>query len=493
MSSSAAPSDMIGKVRSAILWRSGSQILAQLVAWGSTFLVIRMLGPEDYGLFAMTQVILVLLNTMNGYGLASALIREEQVTDRRLRQILGMLILLNGGLALLQFLLAPLVAGYFAQPMVADILRVQAVLYLITPFLALPHAILSRQMEFRRPAQIRMAAALAGAATALACAMGGAGVWTLVFAPMALFLTEAVGMTVAARAPLRPVFDFSGAGGVASFGGLMTATQLFWFVQNQSDVIIAGRVLTVADLGVYTTALFLAQLFAAKFVPPINEVAYAAYARMQGRQADASLATIRLIMLIACPFYVGMAVSADPLVAVVLGDQWVGIAALLPALALAMLLLTLQILFAPATNAAGHPGVALRISIWGSILMPAACLAAMPWGLPGFAWAWVAAMAMLLAITMASSLPLLGLSARDVTMACLPQLAAGLAMGGLLWAIDGHVFWPTEPLRLCALVAGGLLLYPAILMLIAPERLREAVRLVGYGSMSANDNHSQEG
>ena len=180
------------------------------------------------------------------------------------------------------------------------------------------------------------------------------------------------------------------------------------------------------------------------------------------------------------------------LVAVVLGDQWVGIAALLPTLALAMLLLTLQILFAPATNAAGHPGVALRISIWGSILMPAACLVAMPWGLPGFAWAWVAAMAMLLAITMASSLPLLGLSARDVTMACLPQLAAGLAMGGLLWAIDGHVFWPTEPLRLCALVAGGLLLYPAILMLIAPERLREAVRLVGYGSMSANDNHSQE-
>ena len=491
MNSSAASSGMIGKIRSAVLWRSGSQILAQLVAWSSTFLVIRLLGPQDYGLFAMTQVVLVLLNTMNGYGLASALIREEEVSEQRRRQILGMLILLNGGLALLQILLAPVVADYFAQPMVADVMRVQALLYLITPFLALPHAMLSRQMDFRRPAQIRMLAALAGAATALVCAFSGFGVWTLVFAPMALFLTEAVGMTMAARAPVRPSFDFKGAGRIASFGGLMTAAQFFWFVQSQSDVIIAGRVLGVAELGVYTTALFLAQLFATKFVPPVNEVAYAAYARMQGKQADASLATIRLIMLVACPFYIGMAVVAEPLVTVFLGEQWAGVSAPLPVLALAMLLLTLQILFAPATNAAGYPRVALRVSICGSIIMPLAFLAAAPWGLSGFAWAWVGATAVLLAITLHLSIPILGLSARNALEACLPPLVAASIMGGMLWALDSSVDWPTAPVRLSALVAGGLVLFPATLMLLAPSRLREVARLVRYSGTSLNDNGSQ--
>ena len=43
----------------------------------------------------MAQVMLVLLSTMNGWGLASALIRETEVTEERLRQTLGMLILLN--------------------------------------------------------------------------------------------------------------------------------------------------------------------------------------------------------------------------------------------------------------------------------------------------------------------------------------------------------------------------------------------------------------
>jgi 4,5-dihydroxyphthalate decarboxylase len=46
----------------------------------------------------MAQVMLVLLNTMNGYGLASALIREDEVNEDRLRQTLGMLMLLNGTL-----------------------------------------------------------------------------------------------------------------------------------------------------------------------------------------------------------------------------------------------------------------------------------------------------------------------------------------------------------------------------------------------------------
>ncbi len=54
------------RVRSAVFWRSGTQILSQVIAWGATLAVIRILNPEDYGIFAMTQVILVFLSFMNG-------------------------------------------------------------------------------------------------------------------------------------------------------------------------------------------------------------------------------------------------------------------------------------------------------------------------------------------------------------------------------------------------------------------------------------------
>lgn len=459
-----------------MLWRSGSQVLTQIVSWCSTLIVIRVLAPQDYGLFAMAQVMLVLLSTMNGWGLASALIREAEVSEERLRQTLGMLILLNCGLALTQFLAAPLVAAWFGQPQVTNLLRVLALLYLAVPFCALPHAIMSRRMDFRRPAQVRLAAALAGAATALTGAFGDWGVWTLVAAPLVMILTEATGMTWASRAPIRPSFRFSGAGHIAGFGGVMTATQLFWFVQSQSDVMIAGRVLDPHSLGVYSTGLFLAQLLAAKFVPPINEVAYAAYARSQDTGSSALLATIRLVMLIALPAYAGMAVVAPVLVPVLLGEKWIGIVPLLPILAGAMAMLTLQILFAPATNARGVPGAALRIAMLGSVVMPAAFLIGSQWGVQGFAWGWVGGMAVLTAATVTLSGRVVGLRLSGLGRAIAPPLAAALIMAAGV-ALMLALLPPGLPplLALAIAVPLGVALYGGVLHLIAPARLSEAL------------------
>src|SRR3954463_10295493 len=118
----AEESGLTSRVRGAVLWRSGSQIAAQLVTWMATFLVIRLLDPADYGLFAMTQVVLMFLNLMNGYGFANALVRSETVTPLEIRQMFGLLILLTAGLALARFLLAPLAAAFFPQPMVETLL-----------------------------------------------------------------------------------------------------------------------------------------------------------------------------------------------------------------------------------------------------------------------------------------------------------------------------------------------------------------------------------
>jgi O-antigen/teichoic acid export membrane protein len=474
--SAGAPPSFAARVRSAVLWRSGSQIGTQLVSWASTLIVIRLLAPENYGLFAMASVVLVLLNTMNGYGLASALIREAEVTEERLRQTLGMLMLMNGALALAQFLAAPLVAAYFRQPQVADILRVQSVIYLTVPFSALSYAILSRKMDFRRPAQVRLVGAIVGAATALVMASSGFGVWTLVAAPIAMYVTETVGMMIAARAPWRPSFRFAGAGHIAGFGGMMTMTQLFWFIQSQADVMIAGRMLAPHWLGVYTTALFLAQLLAAKFVPPINEVAFAAYSRQQQHGPASVLATIRLVLLIALPAYAGMAAVAPPLVAVVLGEQWHETAPILPILALAMGLMTLQILFSPATNALGKPKIAMQIAMMGAVVMPTAFWIGSDYGVPGFAWGWAGGMAVLTLLTVVYSARVLGLSLRALSEAISPIIFAAVMMGASVYLVRTMLPPLADLVQLLLLVPLGVALYGAVLFAIAPERLIEALR-----------------
>ena len=69
---------------------------------------------------------------------------------------------------------------------------------------------MSRALDFRRQAVVNLLAALAGAGTALGCALAGYGVWTLVYAPIAMFWTRAIGLTIVARLLVWPSFDFKG-------------------------------------------------------------------------------------------------------------------------------------------------------------------------------------------------------------------------------------------------------------------------------------------
>lgn len=470
------------QVRSAVIWRSGSQILAQLVQWAATFLVIRILDPHDYGLFAMTGVVLVFLNMLNGYGLASGLIQKPDITPRDIRQLFGMLLLLNGTLALAQVLiLAPAAAAYYRQPIVADMLRVQALLYFATPFIALPYALLSRTLDFKGQARVNIIASVASASAALAGALLGLGVWTLVFAPMVLFGVRAIGMTIAAKSLIWPSFDFRGSASLARYGGVMAVGQLFWFAQSQADVFIAGRHFTPHMLGIYTESLFLTQVFVSKVVPPLNEVAFSAYARIQHDRAAVALAftrSVRIIMVAALPFYFGLAATAEPLVLTVLGAKWRETASVVHLLALAMPFMTLQVLLQPACDAQGRPGIGVGNGAGGAAILAIGFLIGVQWGAPGLAAAWICGYPLYLGFSLWRSLPVIGTSLRAIADAIAPALLAALAMALVVTLVDDILPAQQPALRFLILVSVGAAVYGGWLAVFARPILRELLAVV---------------
>lgn len=474
--------DSLGdRVRDAVIWRSGSQIVAQMVQWAATFLVIRILAPSDYGLFAMCQVILTFMAMLNGYGLASGLIQQKTITRLEVRQLFGMLILLNVGLAGAQLLIAPLVAAYYRQPIVGDMLRVQALLYLTTPFIALPYALLSRAMDFRHQAKANITASIASASAALGGALYGLGVWTLVIAPIILFGVRGAMMTWSARSLVWPSFDFRGAGGLARYGGVMAASQLFWFLQSQADVFIAGRSFSPHMLGIYTTSLFLTQIFVAKFVPPLNEVAFSAYARIQhdpDAVSRAFLRAVRVVMMVAMPFYLGLAATAEPLVLTVLGEKWAETLPVVHLLALAMPFMTLQVLYTPACDARGRPGVGVWNGATGAAILAGAFLIGVHGGPVGMGAAWIVAYPLYLVIGTRRSLPVIGARLRDVADAVAPPALGAIAMALIVALTDSHLPPLAPSVRLVALVTTGVAIYAGWMLALAGDRVREIARLM---------------
>ncbi|MFC4291028.1 lipopolysaccharide biosynthesis protein [Sphingorhabdus arenilitoris] len=479
--------DFGSRVKSAVFWRSGTQILAQVISWGVTLAVVRILDPSDYGLYAMTSVVLTFLNFLNGYGFASALIQQEKLEPIRIRQAFGMLILVNAALALIQLtIVAPAAAAYYRESMVADMLRWQSLIYLSTPFLVLPEAMMSRKLEFKKPAIVNLSVAIFSAAVALGLALAGWGVWTLVFAPIAGFWARAIVLMIVTRFWVIPSFNFKGAWSVFSFGGLMLLSQGFFIVQSQSDIFIAGRFFDNHQMGIYAQALFLTQLFATKFVPPLNEVAFPAYARLQNDRSALSysfIKAVRLIMLITCPLYIGMAATAHPFVDTLLGPKWTEAAPLIMVMALAMPIMTLQILFHPILNAIGLPHISIRTPIAGAIIMPVIWIFAVPYGAMGLSVGWLIALPLLLTFTIYNARGHVGFELRELAKAVMPGLGAAIIMGLAVTLFDrvvignfaGHI-WP--PLHLAILSAVGAGVYIGLCWFFSRETCLEVLRVL---------------
>jgi len=475
------PNSFGNRVRMAVFWRSGTQIFSQLVQWGVTILVVRLLDPRDYGLFAMTEVVTVMFNFLSGYSFASALIRAESVDTLRIRQTFGLLILLNGGLALAQFLTAPMAAAYFHQPMVAQMLRWQALIYLTVPFIALPSALLARQLDFKKQAITNVLAALSAAAAAFTCAMLGWGVWTLVAAPIIALTVRAIALTVAARLLVWPSFNFRGTREIIRFGSALLLAQFFWIIQSKADITIAGRVLDPHALGLYSEALFLTMIFSAKFIPPLNEVAFPSYAELSksgGAVGPAFITAAKLTMALALPLYLGLAAVAEPLIATLFGPKWMAMVPLVQPLALAMPFWSLQLMFFPATNALGLPEIYARTNALGALILATCFLIGIHWGVTGLVCGWMIATPTMLVATATLSLPAMQTNARALAAALMPSLLAAIAMATTVHFAGQMLGGVPQAAKLAALVTLGAASYVGLLLVFAREELGELVMLV---------------
>ena len=187
-----------------------------------------------------------------------------------------------------------------------------------------------------------------------------------------------------------------------------------------------------------------------------------------------------LILLVTLPAYVGMAATAEPMVLTFLGEKWLETATINPILALAMPFLTLQILFAPATNALGKPGIALGNSIAGGLVLPVSFGVGSAWGITGLSVAWMAGMALLTLVTAIRSMPVIGTKWRTLGAAIAPGLLASQAMGIVVVGVDSQMpVLPPLP-HLLVLAGIGAATYAAMLWMFARNTVAEAWALLRH-------------
>jgi len=452
-----------------VKWVAGAKLASQLITWGVTIYVMRLLAPSDYGLLAMCTVVLGLLGMFAEVGLGPALIQRKEVSEQDLRQAMGVVWLVNLGLFLLANALAPLVAAFYGEPRLQPLLHVLSLQFLLLPLAIVPDVRLQRRLEYKQRSLVELSAALVGSQATLFMALFGAGVWSLVAGMLATQAWRMGALNWCAPGQPRPEWSPKGMGSLLGFGGSLTATRLLWYSFTQADVAIVGRVLGDQALGWYSVSMHLASLPVQRMAGILNQVLFPILSRNQHDLPAIRAGVLQMlgyIGLLSFPLLWGMASVAPEIVSVVLGKGWEGAVLPLQVLCLVMPFRTLTQMLPTVTDALGQPGINFRNVLLSCLLMPPAFYLGTRWGIKGVAYAWLLAYPVVLFFNMRRMLAAIGVPAEAVARRAGPAVLCAALMFGAVTLLRAPLAGQPRPWALLAEVLGGMLAYGLASMLL---------------------------
>lgn len=487
-SASNAPADRldVGGIRNGLGRRSvrsgfarfGEQGAILLLSIGSTAALARLLTPEDFGLIAMVGVLAAVVHSVKHFGLPMALVHRDEIRPAAAAATFWATVGLSGALCVGMALSGPLLAWFFGEPRLVGLTAGTAAALFVLALGASHEALLMRRMRFGALSAISVFGEGVGMAVGIAAAWNGLGAWALI---LQLLVTNGVmtGLfwTVSGWQPSwQPrTWRHSGLRAIAGYSAPYAGSGIINYLGHRLDRILIGYVGGASVLGLYQNA-FRWSLFPVQQVfKPLQGVAVSGLSRVQG-EADLFRSYVRRsvlpVLALVLPALAFVVVAAEPVVRVLLGDQWLGAIPLLRWLAAAAFLTCFSKVAQWLFLAEGRTGQQLR---WGLVSTPVVIVAivvGVRWGAYGVAVGFFAASAVLVLPELAVALHGSAVRARDLaTAAWRPVLGAVLAALAE-WGASGS--YPEGAVReLCAGVVVFSLVY-AVVWLGLPGGVRSA-------------------
>lgn len=348
------------------LWISLSRLIVNALGTLSTIVMAWYLSPSDFGVVALATSMLMIVNTVTDISLAQALIRHKdpQASHFDAAWTLGVS---RGLLLCLVFALgAEPIAFAFHEPRLSGVMTALGFSLLLTGLLNPRLIVFQRQLIFSQEFLLNVSQKAAGLMAALAVAITYHSYWALVTGTLVAQATRVI--VSYWIIPYRPRVTFQHIREFFGFSAWITAGQIVNTLNWRFDHLMIGKLLGGTPLGYYTFGDELAKLPTAELTTPLTQTVYPSFSAIRDNPARLAAAYQRvqtLVTAIALPAGIGVAVIAEPLVRLVLGEKWLPVIFIIQGLAAIYAVQTLGSLVQPLGMATGHT----KMLFWRSTQM----------------------------------------------------------------------------------------------------------------------------
>ena len=267
----------------------------------------------------------LLLQSFGCNGFIEAVIQRKEIHHRQVSTLFWINAAISLVLALLFFASAPLIAGFYKEPLLKPIVAAMS-LSIIFGGLSNQHvSLLARNMQFYRTTANELMAAFISLTAAITLAWCGWGYWALVAKWVMAPLMITIGAWImcgwrpclpARRAGVWPLLTFA----FHTYGNFIMS-----YFRRNLDKIMIGRSYGGQSLGAYDRAYHLSSMLPSQIINPLFSVAVSTFSKVVGdpeKYRYNYLNMISIMAFVGMPLSTALALVSKDVILLLLGPQW---------------------------------------------------------------------------------------------------------------------------------------------------------------------------
>jgi O-antigen/teichoic acid export membrane protein len=368
-------------------WSVAAKVFSHFAQLAAFIAAARMLNPAQFGFFAFASAVAVILVVLAEGGWREFVLKAHNCEDK-LNRIATMSVLSSSLFTAVSLAIA------FHLHQRTD-LRWEGLLVAVFSLWIAPAAlssiyegILVSGGRLRVQSRLMIAAEAAGLVVTLAGLWLGWEVFSLVAGKLAMQFTHLGGAIAATRWIPKPAFERAFAHELLDFSRHILLTRLTIRIRGYAGTLMLGGFMGLAEAGIFRAAERIVVAIGEVVGEPARMLAWSVFRKAKAREengergalARVATAYIAILLTVATPLFIGVALIAKPLVRIALGEQWLAASDLVATLCVAQLFLVSSFITEPLLSVSGAIRKLPPVSILNAAVFVGAMVAFAPFG-----------------------------------------------------------------------------------------------------------------
>lgn len=480
--------DLQHKAVSATVWSGIDTLSRQGLQFGITLVLARLLTPADFGTVGMLVVFIGLAGVFIDSGFSSALIQRQDITDTDLSSVFYFNIMMSFVMGAALVLTSSWIASFYKMPVLKPLTWLLAANTVIGSFGTIQGMLLTKALNFRRQCFISLTTMTISGGVAILLAWKGYGVWSLGIQTLTATVLSVFLLWTFSDWQPHLTFSPRSIHSLFKFSSFMLLSSLLDTLFSRMNTLLIGKFYSASDLGYYSRADGLRLLPGNLLSGIISRVSFPIFAVAKTDKVllrSGLKKAITFVMMLNVPIMLGMLVTAESLIVVLFGKQWLPCVPYIQILCLSGILFPLHVLNLNVLMAQGHSNLFFRLEVikkvTGVVLLGAAC----SFGIVAIAWSAVLSGVIAFVINAHYSGKLLDYGVFRQTVDLLPCLAGSVLMAACTWFVTLLHIRP-HILLLTVQVLTGVIIYVMFCHVLRLSSFVEMVKLVKTNLRTAN-------